>query len=166
MSLVARIGSVFRSVAGLLIASVLAATLACAPPASAGGVRRGRSYRTRAISLRDSARVHLLSSNGASRVVSGQATGTIKGTLRFSATVTADSFTYSFTLYASGGTISGSGRGKLHIGNHGYASFAGSGTVSSGSGRYRHVTGSGNFYGAENRRTHDGTVQIIARIRY
>jgi hypothetical protein len=77
------------------------------------------------------------------------------------------SFSFGFTLYVKGGdTLSGHGHGTINLGIDPYTSFAGTGSVTHGTGRYRHATGSGHFYGAENRLSHRGTIQVEAALRY
>jgi hypothetical protein len=122
---------------------------------------------TRVISVRDSAQMRPVRSNGNTRVLTGPAMGTLEGTLRFTVNVRGAGFTFTFTLrIRGGGSVSGHGRGSLHIGHGPYASFAGTGAATHGTGRYRHASGFGHFYGAENRFTHDGTVQIFADLHY
>jgi hypothetical protein len=119
------------------------------------------------VSVRDSAKVHVVHSNGNKRSVTGAASGTLPGTLNFSVDVATNTFTVTFVLSVpGGGTISGYGNGTLHIGNGSSASYAGRGSVTGGSGRYRYASGSGSFYGAENRISHAGTIQIFATVRY
>jgi hypothetical protein len=156
------------------VLSVLAGALAVSSGsvlATSGGLAMahtggGRAART--VSIRDTANLRVVRSNGATRLDKGAVSGTLPGTLELDADIpgTSTSFTFSFTLHVAGGTITGRGKGTLHEGKPPYETFAGAGVVSGGSGRYVHVSGTGHFYGSENRRTHSGTVQVLATLRY
>jgi len=135
------------------------------PAGASAATPHGRA--ARAMYINETAKVHLVHSNGESREVMGPATGTLGGSLQFYVTVRVTSFTFSFTFHVNGGgTMTGHGSGTLHIGHGQGASFAGTGVVNRGTGRWRHVSGSGHFYGAENRFSHNGTVQILATLHY
>ncbi len=143
----------------------IAAALVAAPGVPAR-LRPDLASSSHVLSVRDVAKVQPASSNGDVTVEVGPATGTLKGTLRFSSTVAGAVFHFTFTLQTGAGTISGSGRGTLTFGRRPYASFQGSGSVDRGSGAYLHAAGTGRFYGAENRITHSGTVQVQASVHY
>ena len=87
---------------------------------------------------------------------------TRKGLLQRSigATLTAN-----FTIYASGGTITGRGTGKPH-GSGTYESFAGTLVATGGTGRYAHAHGHGGFYGTFDRKNYDLTVQTTGKLSY
>ncbi len=104
------------------------------------------------------------SSASATLVEEGKATGTLPGTVRARLTVGADSVTAGFTIYLSGGTISGHSTAHLNPGKGEYASFGGSLGVSHGSGHYAHASGSGELYGTINRNTDNATVQVIGNL--
>jgi hypothetical protein len=135
------------------------------PAAIAAAQTRDRLAR-RSISVRDSAHLHLVRSSGNTRLSEGPASGTLPGTLRLQATVKGLAFTFGYSIAVRGGTITGHGSAKLHIGGGPYASFAGTGVADGGSGRYLHAEGSGRFYGSENRLSHSGSVQVVATMSY
>jgi hypothetical protein len=148
---------------GLLVSAGVMVCIASAPAAPA----RPRSARAaRVLTVRDSALVKPAFSNGDTTTDVGPASGTLAGTLHFSSTVAGSVFKFTFMLATSAGTIAGSGRGRLHFGRPPYASFEGTGVVGHGSGLYLHASGSGRFSGAEDRISHDTTVQVRASLHY
>jgi hypothetical protein len=74
-------------------------------------------------------------------------------------------FRGSFTIYARGGSVSGSGSAAPH-GSGRYESFAGSFVAAHGTGRYRHVHGRGGLYGTFDRRTYNIVFQTLGRLSY
>jgi hypothetical protein len=106
------------------------------------------------------------SSASATLVEEGRATGTLPGTVRARLTVGANSVTAGFTIYLSGGTISGHSAAHLNPGKGEYASFGGSLVVSHGSGHYAHASGGGALYGTINRNTDNATVQVVGKLHY
>lgn len=95
----------------------------------------------------DEGSLHLVGESGADLIEEGQMTGTFPGRAKLWFTIGA-TVNARFTLYphSGGGSISGSGSGKLRSSGR-YASFGGTMSVSSGTGRYSHVHGTGGFYG-------------------
>jgi hypothetical protein len=74
-------------------------------------------------------------------------------------------FSGSFTIYASGGSIRGHGSASAH-GSGVYESFAGTLVVAGGSGRYARAHGRAGLYGTFNRRTYALVVQTTGTLYY
>ncbi|MHB1539114.1 MAG: hypothetical protein ACYCUM_12915 [Solirubrobacteraceae bacterium] len=140
-----------RALAGLAAA---AATLAGASPALA----------SRTLHVTDSAHLHPIG-GGAALNETGKATGTLPGTVRVTLTIHQYTANSHFTIEAKGGSISGSGTGKLKTGKGGYASFGGALTVTGGTGTYRKARGKGGLYGTINRRTDAMTVTVRGQLQ-
>lgn len=119
---------------------------------------------SRALSVNDTGRLHLLKAFGSVLMEEGSASGTLPGLAKVRLTV-GSTVTASFTIHTRYGTIYGSGRAALHSSGR-YASFGGSLSVSHGTGRYAHAHGAGKLYGAIERRTDALTVQTIGTLSY
>lgn len=117
------------------------------------------------LNVKDEGHLHSVRSSGAELLEEGQVSGTIPGKVKVSFNIGA-TITAKFTIYAKGGgSISGSGGGALHSTSV-YSSFGGSLKVTGGSGRYAHAHGTGNLFGAINRKTYALTVQADGRLYY
>ncbi len=123
-----------------------------------------RARLARTLSVTDTGHLHLVHNRGEYITEEGQATGTmpgkVKAYLEVGPTVVAR-----FTIYTSGGAISGEGSGKPK-GRSEEPSFAGTMTVSHGTGRYKHAHGHGGFYGTLNRVTYKLVVQTTGTLSY
>jgi hypothetical protein len=135
---------------------------------AAGSTAAPRGRAAHLLVVNDTARMTLTnpSSASATLVEEGRATGTLPGTVRARLTVSASSVTAGFTIYLSGGTISGHSTAHLNPGKGEYASFGGSLGVSHGSGHYAHASGGGELYGTINRNTDNATVQVVGNLHY
>lgn len=118
-----------------------------------------------ALNVKDEGHLHAVSNSGAELVEEGRVSGTIPGKLKVSFNIGA-TISAKFTIYANGGgSISGRGGGALHSTGV-YSSFGGSLKVTGGSGRYARAHGSGNLFGAINRKTYALTVQTVGKLYF
>lgn len=109
----------------------------------------------RTISLNDSAHLHKTSSHGFNLYESGQASGSLSGSVSLHLdVVSTDRVTADITVYPHGGSISGTASGSYHV-NGGTASFSGTLKVESGSGSYAHASGSGLSFSGTIQRSND-----------
>jgi hypothetical protein len=95
--------------------------------------------------------------------------GTVHGTLPGSMDAYCSlgaTFSASFTIHTTGGTIEGRGTATPHAGGGLYESFAGTLTVTGGTGRYARAHGHGGLYGTFDRRTYALTVQTTGSLSY
>jgi hypothetical protein len=117
------------------------------------------------LNVKDEGHLHSVHSSGSELVEEGPVSGTIPGKVRVSFDIGA-TISAAFTIYANGGgSISGRGGGALHSTSV-YSSFGGSLKVTGGSGRYAHAHGSGDLFGAINRKTYALTVQAVGKLYY
>lgn len=112
----------------------------------------------------DSAHLKYVSASGATLYETGQASGTLPGSMHVHMRITA-TFSGSFVIYARGGTIDGHGSAIPH-GSGVYESFAGTLTVSGGSGRYRDAHGRAGLYGTFNRDNYALVVKTTGNLFY
>jgi hypothetical protein len=128
-------------------------------------VRTPTANAAHVLNVKDEGHLHSVHSSGSELVEEGPVSGTIPGKVRVSFNI-GPTITAKFTIYANGGgSISGHGGGSLHSTSV-YSSFGGSLTVTGGSGRYAHAHGSGNLFGAINRKTYALTVQTVGKLYY
>ncbi len=117
------------------------------------------------LNVKDEGHLHSVRSSGAELLEEGPVSGTIPGKVKVSFDIGA-TISAKFTIYANGGgSISGSGGGTLHSTSV-YSSFGGALKVTGGSGRYAHAHGTGNLFGAINRKTYALTVQAVGKLYY
>lgn len=116
--------------------------------------------------VKDSTSLHLASADGNTLIEQGKATGTLPGSVRVTLVLKSHTATSSFTIYASGGSISGSGSGGLKVGTGGWDSFGGKLTVQHGSGRYGGAHGIGDLYGSVYRVTDAMKAQVTGTLHY
>jgi hypothetical protein len=112
----------------------------------------------------DTASLHYVSASGSLLLDEGKASGTLPGSMRVHLNL-GTTFTSTFTIFASGGSISGHGSAKPH-GFGKYESFAGILIVTSGTGRYAHARGAGHFYGTFNRSNYALVVKTTGNLTY
>jgi hypothetical protein len=110
------------------------------------------------------AHLHYVNARGSYLIEEGRASGPLAGVVKAQIRVTA-TISGSFMFYPHGGSISGSGSGKLHESGI-YASFGGSVTVVGGTGRYAHAHGGGELYGVYNRKTLGVTISTTGSLSY
>ncbi|MGH2880440.1 MAG: DUF2600 family protein [Solirubrobacteraceae bacterium] len=122
------------------------------------------AHSARSLRASDEAHLRYVSASGSTLYETGRATGTLPGSMRAHMTI-GPTFSGSFTIYASGGTIAGHGTATPH-GVGVYESFAGSVTLTGGSGRFRHATGSAKLYGTFNRNTYALLIQTEGTLHY
>jgi hypothetical protein len=128
---------------------------------------RGEASRARAahvLKATDTAHLHYISGSGSTLEEEGKATGTLPGSMRVRLDV-GTTFTGTFKIYASGGSIEGHGSAEPH-GSGIYESFAGTLTVTHGTGRYAHAHGKGGLYGTFNRKNYALVVKTTGSLAY
>jgi hypothetical protein len=153
--------------AGAALLAILAAAALAGAPASARGVGTKRPFTARTaatLKITDTADMHYISGSGSLLHETGTASGTLPGSMKANLAIGA-TLTANFTIYASGGTITGRGTGKPH-GSGTYESFAGTLVATGGTGRYAHAHGHGGFYGTFDRKNYDLTVQTTGKLSY
>lgn len=136
-----------------------------ASPGGAHGVQGdGQAHAARTLSATDTAHLHYVHSSGSELFETGTATGALPGSMQANVTI-GSTFTGSFTIYTSGGTIKGHGTATPH-GSGRYESFSGTVTVTGGSGRYAHAHGRAGLYGTFDRKTYALVIQTTGRLSY
>jgi hypothetical protein len=162
----------FRTILALSIALAVATTTA------ARGAHAGADVATRAktasphslartahvLTATDTANLHYVSASGSLLFDEGKASGTLPGNMRVHLNL-GTTFTSTFTIFASGGSISGRGSAKPH-GSGKYESFAGTLVVTSGTGRYARARGRGRLYGTFNRSNYALVVKTTGSLTY
>lgn len=144
--------------AGLRLAFL---ALVVSPPAVDARPHAGRASVLRA---KDVAHLHYVAARGSSLIDEGQATGTVPGHMKVHLRLGA-TFSGSFTLYTSSGTIDGHGSATPH-GSGTYESFAGSIVATGGTGRYRHAHGRAQLYGVFNRSNYSFVIQTAGTLYF
>lgn len=112
----------------------------------------------------DTAHLRYMSASGSILNEEGKATGTLPGSMHVRLDV-GTTFTGTFKIYASGGSIEGHGSAKPH-GSGIYESFAGTLTVTHGTGRYAHAHGKGGLYGTFNRNSYALVIKTTGSLTY
>jgi hypothetical protein len=142
-------------------AAWLAAAAIATSPLNANGQASAKF--ARALSGTDTTHLHLVRS-GETLLEEGPTSGALPGRMRAELHI-GPTFTGNFTIYTSGGSISGSGVASPH-GSGRYQSFAGTLTVTGGSGIYAHVHGRNGLYGVFDRRTYAAVVTTTGTLSY
>jgi hypothetical protein len=132
-------------------------------PAYAGGAPAG-ARAARVLSATDTAHLHYVSASGSLLFDEGKATGALPGSMRVHLNL-GTTFSGSFTIYTSGGSIKGHGSAAPH-GSGAYESFAGTLTVTGGTGRYARARGHGKLYGTFNRSSYALVVKTTGSLTY
>jgi len=132
--------------------------------ASSSRTNRPRAHAAATLNITDTAKMHYTGGSGSLLHESGTASGTLPGSMKANLAIGA-TLTANFTIYTSGGTITGRGMGKPH-GSGTYESFAGTLVATGGTGRYAHAHGHGGFYGTFDRKNYDLTVQTTGKLSY
>jgi len=123
-----------------------------------------RAHAAHVLKATDTAHLHYVSSSGSLLLDEGKATGTLPGSMRAHLDL-GTTFTGTFTIYASGGSIQGRGSATPH-GSGTYESFAGTLTVTGGTGRYAHAHGHGGLYGTFDRDTYALVIKTTGSLTY
>jgi hypothetical protein len=123
-----------------------------------------RAHAARVLNASDTAHLHYITALGALLLEEGKATGTLPGSMRVHLDV-GTTFTGTFTIYASGGSIQGHGSATPH-GSGMYESFSGTLTVTGGSGRYAHAHGRGGLYGTFDRESYALVIKTTGSLAY
>jgi hypothetical protein len=145
----------------LAAASALAAAAGAVALVGAPGASGSTASAAKTITLNDSAHLHESSHRGFNLYESGQASGSIGGTVSLHLdVVSTNRVTAELTVHASGGTMSGSASGDYR--NEGAtATFSGTLSITHGTGKYSHAHGSGiSFSGTIQRESGAVTVRV------
>jgi hypothetical protein len=156
-----------RSVAALCIATAATGLIAmqtARATAFAVGEPVGGAHAARVLNATDTAHLHYVSASGSLLFDEGKATGALPGNMRVHLNL-GTTFSGSFTIYASGGSIRGRGSATPH-GSGTYESFSGTLTVTGGTGRYAHARGHGNLYGTFNRTNYALVIKTTGNLTY
>jgi len=151
-------------VAPMFLAVSLVVYLALAQTSDAVIREHGRAHPASSIAVTDTAHMTLAHNGGEYITEEGQAHGTIPGHVRASLIV-GPVVRAKFTIYASGGTITGEGSGRPK-GRSEEPSFQGTMSISRGTERYKGVHGRGSFYGQLNRRSYKMYVSTSGTLYY
>jgi hypothetical protein len=123
-----------------------------------------RAHAAHVLKATDTAHLHYVSSSGSRLLDEGKATGRLPGNMRVHLDL-GTTFTGTFTIYASGGSIQGRGSATPH-GSGTYESFAGTLTVTGGTGRYAHARGRGGLYGTFDRDNYALVIKTTGSLTY
>jgi hypothetical protein len=150
------------AVGGALVAAA-GGTLALA--AGTAGASGPAALTSRTITLNDTGHLHRTSSKGFNLYESGQATGSISGTLYLHLdVVSTNRVTAELSVYPKGSSMSGNASGSYRN-NGSTASFSGTLSITRGTGSYAHAHGSGlKFSGSIERSNDDVTVQVSGHL--
>jgi hypothetical protein len=158
----------YTRVSGRLLAPIIAAATLLAIGgfcASLGYARTPpRAHAAHAVSVNDTAHLHYIEEEGSILIENGTATGGFPGRVTANFDI-GSSVSVLFTVYVSGGTVTGHGVGALHSSGH-WASFGGTMSVVRGTGRYKHASGHGGFYGTLNRSNYASVIQTTGTMHY
>lgn len=123
-----------------------------------------RAHAAHVLKATDTAHLHYVSASGSLLLEEGKASGALPGSMRVHLNV-GTTFSGTFTIYASGGSIEGHGSAMPH-GSGTYESFSGTLTVTGGTGRYAHAHGRGGLYGTFNRDNYALVVKTTGSLTY
>ena len=154
------------SLSVLVGASMLLTVPLVDPPASASPMASPAQAR-RILNVRDEAQLHFVKASGSELIDEGRVTGTFPGRVKVRFTYNGEpTVSAALTIYASAGTISARGTGRLSSPASASPSFRGQMRATAGSGRYAHVEGGGELFGVFHRRSGGLTVQAIGKLSY
>jgi hypothetical protein len=144
------VGGAFAAAAGTLALAV-----------GVAGASGSTAHAARTISLNDSGSLHKTSKHGFNLYESGNASGSISGTISLHLdVVSTNKVTAELTVYPKGGSITGKATGSYRT-NGGTASFSGTLAVDHGTGSYSGAHGSGiSFSGTIQRSDDSMTVRV------
>lgn len=142
-----------------LLATLVPVALATSPQALAA---------KDSLRVKDAAKMSLVkgASTAGSLHEQGNATGTMSGTIHATISLYAVTAKANFTIYVKGGTLTGSGTGRLKYGKGGYDSFGGAAHITGGTGRFAKATASGHIYGSIDRINYHVNVQLDGTLHY
>jgi hypothetical protein len=149
---------------GALAAGCLAAAMQSLYATAYAAEPGGRARAAHVLKATDTAHLHYVSSSGSLLLDEGKATGSLPGSMRVRLDL-GTTFTGTFTIHASGGSIEGHGSATPH-GSGTYESFSGTLTVTGGSGRYAHARGHGGLYGTFDRDNYALVIQTTGSLTY
>jgi hypothetical protein len=149
---------------GALAAGCLAAATQAIYATAYAAKPAGQAHAAHVLKATDTAHLHYVSSSGSRLLDEGKATGTLPGSMRVRLNLET-TFTGTFTIYASGGSIEGHGSATPH-GSGIYESFAGTLTVTGGSGRYARAHGRGALYGTFDRDNYALVINTTGSLTY
>lgn len=149
---------------GVLAAGCLATASPSVHASTSTSQRARRAHAARVLNATDTAHLHYVSSSGSLLFDEGKATGTLPGSMRVHLDL-GTTFTGTFTIYTSGGSIEGHGSAAPH-GSGTYESFSGELTVTGGSGRYAHAHGHGGLYGTFDRDNYALVIKTTGSLSY
>jgi hypothetical protein len=153
-----------RALCGALAAGCLATATQSVAASGPSGHRAARAHAAHVMKATDTAHLHYVSSSGSLLFDEGKATGALPGNMRVHLDL-GSTFTGTFTIYASGGSIKGHGSATPH-GSGTYESFSGTLTVTGGSGRYAHARGHGGLYGTFDRDNYALVIKTTGSLTY
>jgi hypothetical protein len=149
---------------GALVAGCLATATQSVAASAHTGEPAGRAHAAHVLNATDTAHLHYISSSGSLLLDEGKATGTLPGSMRVHLDL-GTTFTGTFTIHASGGSIEGRGSATPH-GSGTYESFSGTLTVTGGSGRYPRAHGHGGLYGTFDRDNYALVIKTTGSVTY
>jgi hypothetical protein len=123
-----------------------------------------RAHAAHVLKASDTAHLHYVSASGSLLFDEGRASGTLPGRMRVHLNL-GTTFSGSFTIYTSGGSIEGHGSATPH-GSGTYESFSGTLTVTGGTGRYVHAHGRGGLYGTFDRNNYALVIKTTGDLAY
>jgi hypothetical protein len=147
------------------LACTAGTALLLASAAASANVASPSAHTSRVLKATDTAHLRFIPpAHGQVLSEEGSVQGTIPGTMRVHVTL-GGTVKATFTIYTSGGSISGHGTAIPH-GLGIYESFAGTLVATSGTGRYSHAHGHAGLYGTFDRRTYGLVVQTTGSLSY
>lgn len=149
---------------GALAAGCLATATQAVSASADNGHPAGPAHAAHVLKATDTAHLHYISSSGSLLFDEGKATGTLPGNMRVHLDL-GTTFTGTFTIYTSRGSIQGHGSATPH-GSGTYESFSGTLTVTGGSGRYAHAHGRGGLYGTFDRDNYALVIKTTGSLTY
>lgn len=147
-----------------LLAGSLVAAAQIGPASAYAGSAIAGARAARVLNATDTAHLHYVSASGSLLFDEGKASGALPGSMRVHLDL-GTTFTGSFTIYTSGGSIKGHGSATPH-GSGAYESFAGTLTVIGGTGRYARARGHGNLYGTFDRSNYALVIKTTGSLTY
>jgi tetraprenyl-beta-curcumene synthase len=163
-----RLAKLVRRRAAVVVLVTL--TAGCLPAATKAAravthaVAAPRGHAARILNASDTAHLHYIKASGSLLFEEGKATGKLPGKMRVHLNL-GTTFTGTFTIYTSGGSIHGHGSAEPH-GSGKYESFAGTLTVTGGTGRYGHARGRGGLYGTFDRDNYALVIKTTGSLTY